>query len=262
MGRPSSRRKIKCNNRQPCEFCLRAKADCTFDSAYARGRKFNIPSLYGTEDVNDQHMITPGTSPSVPGQPCPALLPRAEASHGNPISLQSQSDAGSASDLGPNTVEYVADVSHNSLEPSQTDLQGHYIGPSSGVSFLLRVQKRLHEAISFSQPSSIFTFGDAPLQIPEFDPSFCMMLPKDDAQRLVDRYFDYAMPTYRFLHRPTIQEWFTEFYDTLGTMRDIQNAPARIALLFTVFSLARVYMPDHDRPGPPDLRLGIKPRFE
>ena len=47
-------------------------------------------------------------------------------------------------------------------EPPQEDLQGHYIGPASGVSFLLRVQKRLHQAISFSVPSnSIFTFGDA-----------------------------------------------------------------------------------------------------
>jgi hypothetical protein len=33
-----------------------------------------------------------------------------------------------------------------------------------------------------------------------------MMLPRLDAQRLIDRYFDFAMPTYRFLHRPTIQE--------------------------------------------------------
>lgn len=119
---------------------------------------------------------------------------------------------------------------------------------------MLRVQKRLHQAISFSDDGNIFTFGDAPLQVPTFDPSFCMMLPRDDAQHLVDRYFDFAMPTYRFLHRPTVQEWFDEFYDTLGIMRDTQNAPAKIALLFTVFALARVYMPENDRPGPPDLR--------
>ncbi|CRG87099.1 Sugar transporter STL1 [Talaromyces islandicus] len=148
---------------------------------------------------------------------------------------------------------YAEASSHNSPEPSQTDLQGHYIGPASGVSFLHRIQRRLHQAISFSPASSIFTFGDAPLQLAEFDPSFCMMLPRPDAQRLVDRYFDFAMPTYRFLHRPTIQEWFDEFYDTLGTMRDVPKAPAKIALLFMVFAHARVYMPEDDRPGPPDL---------
>ncbi|QGI69985.1 hypothetical protein CEK26_002318 [Fusarium fujikuroi] len=140
-----------------------------------------------------------------------------------------------------------------SPEPSQEDLQGHYIGPASGVSFLLRVQKRMHQAISFSGPGSIFTFGDAPLQNPDYDPNFCMMLPKEDAQRLVDRYFDFAMPTYRFLHRPTIQEWFSEFYETLGTMRDPSNSAAKVALLFMILAHARVYMPENDRPGPSDL---------
>ncbi|KAJ4555877.1 hypothetical protein HRR77_001794 [Exophiala dermatitidis] len=152
---------------------------------------------------------------------------------------------------------YMTASSQNSPEPSQTDLQGHYIGPASGVSFLLRIQKRLHQAISFTDPNSIFTFGDAPLHPPEFDPSFCMMLPREDAQRLVNRYFDFAMPTYRFLHRPTVQKWFTEFYDTLGIMRNPQSAPAKIALLFIVFAQGRVYMPDNDRPGPPDLQYVV-----
>ena len=156
--------------------------------------------------------------------------------------------------LPPTTAYAAAASSQGSPEPSQTDLQGHYVGPSSGVSFLLRVQKRLHQAISFSRDSTIFTFGDAPLDLPDFDPSFCMMLPRGDAQRLVDRYFDFAMPTYRFLHRPTTQEWFDEFYDTLGVMRDAHGAPVKVALLFMVFALARLYMPDDDRPGPPDLR--------
>ncbi|KAJ0418544.1 fungal-specific transcription factor domain-containing protein [Aspergillus carlsbadensis] len=222
------RRKIKCNNSQPCQFCIRAKARCTFDSSYTRGRKFGISSGYD------------GGSP----REYSALLPSPETSQ---ASIP-------ASDLLQSHEHVSAEASsRNSPEPSQTDLQGHYIGPASGVSFLLRVQKRLHQAISFAQPSSIFTFGDAPLHLPEFDPSFCMMLPRDDAHRLVDRYFDFAMPTYRFLHRPTIEEWFAEFYDTLGVMRDAHSAPAKVALLFMVFSLARVYMPDNDRPGPSDL---------
>lgn len=80
------------------------------------------------------------------------------------------------------------------------------------------------------------------------------MLQRDDAHRLLDRYFDFAMPTYRFLHRPTIQEWFVEFYDTLGTMKDVQTAPAKVALLFMLFAHGRVYMPENDQLGPSDLR--------
>lgn len=183
-------------------------------------------------------------------QQYPAILPKIVSTHGIP---ELQSEHVSALDGAHSTSEY--DDSQTSLDPDQNDPQGNYIGPASGVSFLLRIQKRLHKAISSSQANSIFAFGDAPMHNPEFDPSFCMMLPRMDAQRLVDRYFDFAMPTYRFLHRPTLQIWFNEFYDTLGAMHDKQNAPARVALIFMVFAHARVYMPEDDQPGPPDLRL-------
>lgn len=54
-------------------------------------------------------------------------------------------------------------VSRTSPEPTQIDIQGYYVGPSSGVSFLSRVYKRLAETVSFSNGLSIFNFGDAPL---------------------------------------------------------------------------------------------------
>ncbi|KAF1919355.1 fungal-specific transcription factor domain-containing protein [Ampelomyces quisqualis] len=133
--------------------------------------------------------------------------------------------------------------SRNSPEPArgQTDQQGHYIGSSSAVSFLLRIQKRLHQNSSLSHDSSIFTFGDAPL--PEFDPSFFVLPPKPDAQRLVERYFDYAAPTHRFMHRPTIEKLVEEFYETQGDMRNRDDAPANTSLLLIVFAQAQAYMP-------------------
>jgi hypothetical protein len=103
----------------------------------------------------------------------------------------------------------------------------------------LRVQKRLHQTLTFSKASSIFTFGDAPL--PGFDPSFFVLPPRDEAQRLVDRYFDFAVPTHRFLHRPTVNAWLDEFYETMGTMRSEEDTPARTALLLMVFAQAREY---------------------
>ncbi|KAL4900889.1 hypothetical protein BDW74DRAFT_170466 [Aspergillus multicolor] len=220
------RRKIKCNNSQPCQFCIRAKARCTFDASYARGRKFLIPSAYNNAG---------GGLPSPrQGQGYSNILP-------SPITPQPCNHISRIEQRNQPSNE----SSRNSPEPSSTDQQGHYIGPASGVSFLLRVQKRLHDAISFTQPGgSIFTFGDAPLHLPDFNPSFCMMLPKSDAQKLIDRYFDFAMPTYRFLHRPTIQEWFGEFYETLGVMRDgdqnAGNACAKVALLFMILALGRI----------------------
>jgi hypothetical protein len=132
-------------------------------------------------------------------------------------------------------------LSRSSPEPTQTDQQGHYIGPSSGVSFLLRVQKKLHENSSLSHDSSIFTFGDAPL--PEFDPTFFVLPPKADGQRLVERYFDFAAPTHRFLHRPTIEKMLHEFYETQGDMRNKEDAASKTALLLIVFAQAQAYMP-------------------
>lgn len=146
-----------------------------------------------------------------------------------------------------------ASPAQSSPHSTRAGLHGMYLGPASGVSFLVRVQKRLDQAISFSHPGSIFTFGDAPLPIVDSDPSFCMMLPKEDARRLLDRFFDFAMPTFRFLHRPTIEAWFAEFYSTLGQMHDPQSAPAKVALVLMVLAHGRMYMPDDDRPGPVEL---------
>lgn len=133
--------------------------------------------------------------------------------------------------------------SRNSPEPArvQIDQLGHYIGSSSAASFLLRIQNRIHQDSSLSHDSSIFTFGDAPL--PEFDPTFFVLPPKPDAQRLVERYFDYAAPTHRFLHRPTIENLMEEFYDTQGDMKSKEDAPAETALLLCVFAQAQAYMP-------------------
>ncbi|KAI1746498.1 transcriptional regulatory protein GAL4 [Xylaria castorea] len=232
------KRKIRCSGTQPCEVCTTAGASCTFDAAYNRGRPPAIPRPSGFEAGVNNAIIAPGfaSSASQPGWSQASAFPAGSQTNG-PNSY-----------IGP-----LAISPQTSPEPSCDDTQGQYIGPTSGVSFLLRVQKRLHQAISKSQASTIFTFGDAPLQTPDFIPSFCMMLPRDDAQRLLDRYFDFAMPTYRFLHRPQVQNLFNEFYDTLGAMRDTDSAPATTALLFMVFAQGRVYMPEQDLPGPPDL---------
>ncbi|ORY67569.1 fungal-specific transcription factor domain-containing protein [Pseudomassariella vexata] len=247
------RRKIKCSGVQPCELCILAGLKCTFEATYSRGRLPSIPAVANVEarsassrqDVPASEradlfpkMITPSNSPPVHEH---------QSSTPSPSRSRRQIDYHSeihSNSLQPPGLAYAPASLRTSPEPSQTDLEGHYVGPASGVSFLLRIQKRLHQAVSFSHASSIFTFGDAPM--PSFDPSFCMLLPREEAQRLVDRYFDFAMPTYRFLHRPTVQKWLGEFYDTMGIMDDRDSAPAKIALLFMVFAQGKEYMPPYE----------------
>lgn len=128
-----------------------------------------------------------------------------------------------------------------SPEPPQTDLQGHYVGPASGASFLIRVQKRVFETLKLPQTSSIFTFGDAPL--PDVETSFFLLPPKEDTKQLVDKYFEFAVPTHRYLHRPTLEKWFEELYNTSGYMDGTDEAPAKVALLFMIFAQASLYTP-------------------
>ncbi|OLN97926.1 Activator of stress genes 1 [Colletotrichum chlorophyti] len=256
------KRKIRCTGIQPCELCIRTQSHCTYNASYARGRQ---PPVATREDVARMDLdgldVSASDSNTAPGVAAAAaredplmnsivvdVSEPVDSDHQDETTIMSGSNlvigGGGSGSVGPGTAE---PPSRASPEPTQTDLQGHYVGPSSGVSFLLRVQKRLHQAVSFSQASSIFTFGDAPL--PDFDPSgaFCLLLSKDEATTLLKRYFDFAVPTHRFLHRPTVEGWLEEFYDTMGAMKNQEDAPARRALLFMVFAQAQEYMGTHSR---------------
>ncbi|KAH8726452.1 fungal-specific transcription factor domain-containing protein [Phaeosphaeriaceae sp. PMI808] len=238
------KKKTRCSGRCPCALCLRSRLPCEFTASYTRGR---LPSVIVDEtamSANANLQISPLEQTSTPDTSrkdssatafqFPGIYPSPSTDH----SIFGQTERpNTTGDEAPNP------PSHSSPEPArgQTDQQGHYIGSSSAVSFLLRIQKRLNQNSSFSHDSSIFTFGDAPL--PEFDPSFFVLPPKPDAQRLVERYFDYAAPTHRFLHRPTIEKLVEEFYETQGDMRSKEDAPAKTALLLIVFAQAQAYMP-------------------
>ena len=156
------------------------------------------------------------------------------------VSLQAQAEAPSVAIAIPNAS--AVQSSRNSPEPVETDQQGHYVGPSSGASFLLRVQRRLKQqqpSEAQSTETSIFTFGDLPL--PEFDPRVLILPPKQEAERLVDRYFNYGAATHRYVHQQTVESWLEELYETNGMMRGKAAATSRIALLFMIFAVAENY---------------------
>jgi galactonate dehydratase len=98
----------------------------------------------------------------------------------------------------------------------------------------------LHKIVTLSSKCSIFTFGDAPL--PEFDSSFFVLPPKDRAMSLVARYFDFAVPTHRFLHRPTVDGWVDSLYSNLGMMSETEGDRGKKAVTFMVFAQAQEYM--------------------
>jgi hypothetical protein len=128
----------------------------------------------------------------------------------------------------------------NSAEPLETDRQGHFVGPASGVSFLLRIQKKLaSQKSAFPSDSSIFTFGDRPL--PESNPAFCILPPKSEAQVLLSRYFDFAIATHRFLHRQTAEGWLEQIYDPTRESKGVEERSSFLAVLFMIFAQASLH---------------------
>lgn len=251
-------KKTRCNGRQPCPVCTRTGSLCEFTAAYTRGRLPRIPrddeghaepeGMQPASGFIERVVSVSGAEIPIEHQPPPTLLQNPLANHHGDVSLgQSGTSMRQLPLSNLDQASSRVESSRNSPEPPQTDLQGHYVGPSSGVSFLLRVQKKLHQKVSFSQNSSIFTFGDAPL--PEFDPSFLVLPPKEEAERLVARYFDFAIATHRFLHRPTVEGWLEDFYNGVGVMRQKDGARERTALLFMVFAQATEHLPGDKRPN-------------
>lgn len=219
------RRKIRCTGRHPCEICLRINLQCTFNAAYTRGRH------------------PPPPQPVVPSRELDPLSRKATnfspRDSNRVLDLATSSPDIDAVDFTPG-ITVAAEPPSRSPEPTQTDLQGHYVGPASGVSFLLGVQKRLHQSGIFSNASSIFTFGDTPL--PYIDPTYCIIPAKDETTQLLQRYFDFTVPVDRFLHQPTVEELLREFYETSGAMKCKDEAPSSKALLFMVFALSQEHI--------------------
>ncbi|KAI9371725.1 hypothetical protein BJX61DRAFT_534573 [Aspergillus egyptiacus] len=238
------KRKVRCSGQHPCHVCIEAAATCSYEASYSRGRR---PAVRFSR-VAAPAPLAPESTPSRD----PRIDPDAESVQQPSGSVAQQRDS----------MPRAESVSRASPEPSQTDLEGHYVGPSSGISFLSRVQKRLEQSVFSPRSLSVFNFGDAPLPYGDAysnppsmpsaypDPTFGLLLDRDDTARLVRRYFDFAVPVDRFLHRPTVEKWFEEFYETRGRMLSHDAAPAQTAVLFMVFAIAQ----EHTTPrlSPPE----------
>jgi hypothetical protein len=144
--------------------------------------------------------------------------------------------------------------SRSSQEPEETRLDGHYIGPTSGIAFLHRAQSRFKQDFAAtistsvngrnSSQSSVFSFGDG--YYPNYAASDLAFPSRREAKHLVDRYFDFAMPTYRFLHRATVESWLGRICDE-NESEAIDGPPlsnAKVALVLLTLATATLYEED------------------
>lgn len=121
------------------------------------------------------------------------------------------------------------------------------MGPTSGISFLNRAWQRLRRhrgsitasALPGAENTYMSTFETyrGPVTIPTSTP---YALPSwAEAINLVARYFDFAVPTYRFLHRGTIHNWLMEMYQQSN--ENTRTVPGHDAIIFMIFATSSLY---------------------
>lgn len=195
-------RKRRCNGELPCSVCIANNAECKYDAAYTRGR-----------------LVQPLPSSQLPA-----------------------TDQGFAS-RDPRTY----DDRPWALDDDRAEDDGQYAGPSSAYAFLKRAWERFGRkqgvecttasaeptTAEQSQGVSVFSYGDrqmhgintAPIDVPD----------RVTGNALLSVYFDFAMPTYRFLHRPSVTQW-------LGEMQEGRPLPsARRAVVWIVLATSAIF---------------------
>ncbi|KAL4734330.1 hypothetical protein BDV11DRAFT_209474 [Aspergillus similis] len=228
-------KKTRCTGTLPCGRCTRLSLPCEYNAAYSRG-------------------LPPDPLPA-PASVAARYLRIRSSSHAS-ISQSPNSQTSSPDRDSPRTTgtvrsqlsqAFVEVPRRNSPDPVATDFEGNYLGPASGVSFLNRVWRRLHQDETSAVPdelqnesspknTSVFMFGDKPyanyrdagFNLPTFD----------KAMELVSRYFDYAMVTYRFLHRGSVEEWLRQVYSCNISPSNLPTGPfvARTAIILMIFA--------------------------
>lgn len=92
-------------------------------------------------------------------------------------------------------------------------------------------------------------FGDAPL--PKYDPYFIILPSRDEARASINICLDFAYPTHRFLHKPTVEKWVDDFYDGIGQPREeLKPGECEVrALILVMMAHARLFDPNSAETG-------------
>ncbi|EME89730.1 uncharacterized protein MYCFIDRAFT_115267, partial [Pseudocercospora fijiensis CIRAD86] len=241
-------RKRRCSGELPCSACRTNGSHCTYLASYTRGRLVQpLPSAH--HDTSSPALHTP-----IPRQQfAPPLAFEPVAQH--------------------NGVESNARTSRAaSPEAGSTNL-GQYLGPTSPYTFLRRAWKRFErdgaKLLSASaaqddlgQSDSVFSYGDR--QAPHVEPEDHFRLPDvATTSLLLAQYFDLAMPTYRFLHKPTIAQWLATYHQVEAGVQGATLLPIRQAVVLLVLASARLINADESQHifGPDDTSRKESERF-
>ncbi|KEQ60463.1 uncharacterized protein M437DRAFT_15474, partial [Aureobasidium melanogenum CBS 110374] len=247
-------RKKRCTGDQPCAPCIKVRGRCTYEAQYNRG--IAIPPSpassgyvhYPTQTASNQ--ITSGPLHSVTQEPSGVhQTPSQNGGTGQSARRQSSRDAPSSRVQPEHETATDLLVSiHPSLDAPEAagTINEQYLGPSSAQSFLNQALRSSDQAqnlltrplSSAETDTSTLSFGDATIDRPDITQ---FVWPDHTvASQLLDRYFEFASPTYRYMHEPTVHRWLDRIYDKADVPISAQ------ACILLIFASAAVFTINSD----------------
>ncbi|KAF3400563.1 hypothetical protein DPV78_005001 [Talaromyces pinophilus] len=227
-------KKTRCSGTLPCHRCIKLSRTCEYNAIYTRGTPPTpLPgSVHGQDAVRRS---TPSIRSSIHKE---HVSPRSTLATSSPATSQLRRNSQSLAVLSPRS---------SSPEPEATDLEGNYLGPSSGISFLSRSWRRLKQdnisttpRLPENEPSNtpVLLFGDRPFS-DKANWSTLELPPKERAIRLLDTYFDFSIVTYRFLHRGNVMALLDTIYENniLPSNPPPSQSAAKVGVIYMIFAV-------------------------
>ncbi len=183
------RRKVRCSGTYPCDYCAREEVQCEYNNELPTG----VPQI----PTNQSSLVNePSSVPQSVGQESHAGQSRVA-----PLRFQG-TDSGTTSRTSR----------RNSIDALQPFVEGQHIAPTSGVSFLYHSWQPGSNAVENTiESSSVPLTSHGDFQQPRPREILTPSLPTAErVGTLLEGYFRFATPTYRFLHRPTLEGWTSD----------------------------------------------------
>ncbi|KAH8647663.1 fungal-specific transcription factor domain-containing protein [Xylariales sp. PMI_506] len=188
------RRKIRCTGETPtCTACKEEDIECRYE-----------PTTRGPEDA----------SPAAAAEANDTVVALVAPEVNNP-----------ASPPHAGLVPSSRNSRRNSLDASATFDHGLHIGSNSGVSFLYRWQEGSGQngIIAADTQVPLACYGD-PMPVRVATQPYPSA---EEGKILLDHYFRFAAPTFRFLHKPSVEDWMQNLLHS----KPLSSAKAACVLL-------------------------------
>ena len=246
-------RKAKCSGTLPCFNCTKKDVQCRYESKYARGRPPTPRPTPAYADYLVEGTATPAGAVNVPANN--EQIPRAAA---DPVRQRRQHFQHRRDEEHEQELEQRLEQDQLPPAPSRaspvlevTEIQGHYVEPTSGLAFLHRAWKRLSRQRPRAVTDGSLTDADERLQLQdqagdkpfEADGKGSSILPVPDlatSMELTAYYHDVCVATYRFLHRPSVEAWLRQAHQNLDSGLPIGHGMGgmKAAIVLTVLAVA------------------------